>query len=84
MNNPYNIYLKRATSPSAQTKLSSETTRSPDGSTHSSRSSSMRRYDYMTDTCKHTQSITGINKPARLYIHTPNVTLPPPAQSALN
>ena len=52
----------------------SETTRSPDGGTHSSRSPSMRRYDYITDTCKHTQSRTAINKPARLYIHTPNVT----------
>ena len=54
----------------APTKLSSETTRSPDGGTHSSRSPSMRRYDYITDTCKHTQSRTAINEPARLYTHT--------------
>ena len=43
----------------------------------------MRRHDDITDTRKHTQTRIGINNPARLYAHTPNVTLPPPAQSAL-
>ena len=70
----YHINLIHLASPNARPQLPSETTRSLDGGTHSSRSPCMRRYDYITDTCKQTQSRTAINKPARLYIHTPNVT----------
>ena len=57
-------------SPSVHSKLNSQTTRSPGGSTRSSRSPSMRGHDDLTDTCKHTQTRIGINNPARLYTHT--------------
>ena len=79
--NQYNLWtifphinLIGLASPKARTTLSSETTCSLDGGTHNSRSPLTRRHDYMTDTCTQTQSRTTINKPARLYIHTPNVT----------
>ena len=66
----HHINLIRLASPNARPQLRSETTRSLDGGTHSSRSPCMRRYDYIADTCKELKAEQrSISPPDYTYIH---------------